>query len=154
MCYAQLLLTPQLMVSVILGLCKHTSGFSHNTMSVKQAHKSLACEQIYSVFNKYIGRQIMWMLFVTYHKSVPIPSLSTLEKLKNWTYGVLKNWVEMAMDRIHRRTFCDNADNLSDSMTTGMGLIVRIHDLLLKKERVLWRWLLRNLAQVFPSFSR
>jgi len=47
-------------------------------MSVKQIHESLACAQIDTVFNKYNG-----ILFVTYHKGVPTPSLSTLEKLKN-----------------------------------------------------------------------
>jgi len=49
--------------------------------------------------------------------------------------------------------FCDDADKFSDSMTAGTGLIVRIHDSLLKKERVPWSWLLRKLAQVFPSVS-
>jgi hypothetical protein len=42
--------------------------------------------------------------------------------------------------------FCDDADKLPDSITAGIGLIVRIHDSLLKKERVPWRWLLRKLA--------
>jgi len=34
------------------------SGFSHNAMSIKQTHESLAFEQIETVFNKYNGRKI------------------------------------------------------------------------------------------------
>jgi len=141
MCYAQLLLllTPHI---IILGWCKVLgtvvpgSGFSHNAMSVKQAHES-ACEQIDTVFNKYNGRQIMWMLFVTYHKSVPIPSLSTLEKVKNWTHGVfMNNWVEMAQDRVLWRTSVMMLINFQIPWQAGTGLIIRIHDSLFKKEHV------------------
>lgn len=43
----------------VLGTVVPVSGFSHNVMSVKQAHESLACEQIDTVFNKYNGRKVM-----------------------------------------------------------------------------------------------
>jgi hypothetical protein len=47
--------------------------------------------------------------------------------------------------------FCDDDDDddddkLSDSMKAGTGLIIRIHNSLLNKEHIPWRWLLRKLA--------